>query len=361
MNVALVYDRVNKWGGAERVLLALHALFPNAPLYTSVYNPDSTPWAKDFDIRTSFLQKYPYAKTAHEKYAGLMPLAFENFCFDAYDAVISITSEAAKGIITKPKTMHICYCLTPTRYLWTGYEDYFRTDVIKTISYPAISYLRYWDIIAAKRPDVFIAISHEVQRRIRTYYSRESDVIYPPSGLIGGAHGEAAQGDYFLVVSRLVPYKRIDLAVRACTARHIPLKIVGIGSELAYLKSIAGPSVEFLGNLTDDELIRYYRGCRALLFPGTEDFGIVIVEAQQYGKPVIAYRNGGAIETIMEGKTGLFFDNQDSNSLMEAIRIFGTMSFNSTTCQKHAAKFSNDRFQAEFMKTIDKHMKNRDH
>src|SRR3989338_8390229 len=191
MKVALVYDRVNKWGGAERVLLALHELFPDAPLYTSVYDRKKASWADVFDpsagsgqgIKTSFLQKIPFS-TRHELFAALMPLAFESFSFDEYDLVISVTSEAAKGIITKPKTMHICYCLTPTRYLWSGYNDYFKNPYFRFISKPLVSYLRFWDKIAAQRPDAYIAISKEVQGRIKKYYGRESTVIYPSVTLV---------------------------------------------------------------------------------------------------------------------------------------------------------------------------------
>lgn len=180
MKVALVYDRVNKWGGAERVLLALHELFPNAPLYTSVYHAQKAEWADVFDIRTSFLQKFPKASSRHEVYALFMPFAFKNFSFDEYDLVISVTSDAAKGIVTKPKTKHICYCLTPTRYLWSGYDDYFSNPFFKLLSLPAVHYLRQWDKGASKKPDYFIAISKEVQKRIKKYYGRDSKVIYPP-------------------------------------------------------------------------------------------------------------------------------------------------------------------------------------
>lgn len=182
MRVAIVYDRVNKWGGAERVLLTLHEMFPSAPLYTSVYNPNSAAWAKVFPkIYTSFLQNFPLAKSSHELYAVLMPLAFESFDFDKYDLVVSVTSEAAKGIITKPGTKHICYMLTPTRYLWSGYEVYFKNPILKFISKPVINYLRSWDKVAASRPDEIIAISTEVQKRIKKYYNRESKIIFPPA------------------------------------------------------------------------------------------------------------------------------------------------------------------------------------
>src|SRR3989338_4440016 len=180
MKVALVYDRVNKWGGAERVLLALHKIFPDAPLYTSVYDNDKAPWAKVFKIKTSFLQNFPFASQNHEFYAPLMPLVFESFSFDEYDLVISVTSEAAKGILTKPQTKHICYCLTPTRYLWSGYEDYFKNPILRFISKQVVFYLRFWDKIASQRPDVLIAISKEVQKRIKKYYDRDSSIIYPP-------------------------------------------------------------------------------------------------------------------------------------------------------------------------------------
>ena len=180
MKIALVYDRVNKWGGAERVLLAFHKIFPKSDLYTSVYNREKASWAKVFNVKTSFLQDFPYAKTSHQFYATLMPIAFESLNLDGYDLVISVTSEAAKGIITKPETLHICYCLTPTRYLWSGYKDYFKNPLLRFFSKPAVFYLRTWDKIAANRPDEYIAISGDVQDRIKRYYGRNSKIIYPP-------------------------------------------------------------------------------------------------------------------------------------------------------------------------------------
>jgi glycosyltransferase involved in cell wall biosynthesis len=281
MKTALVYDRVNKWGGAERVLLALHKIFSEAPLYTSVYNKEKAPWADVFDIRTSFLQNFPKAQTSHELYAVLMPMAFESFNFDEYDLVISVTSEAAKGIITKPKTLHVCYCLTPTRYLWSGYNDYFRSSLFKLLSKPAVTYLRSWDKIAAQRPDEYIAISGEVQDRIKRYYNRESEIIYPPLQLKSQISNLKSQNDYFLVVSRLTNfYKRVDIAIKACNDLKLPLKIVGEGADAENLKSLAGPTVEFLGNLSDFQLSNYYKNCKALIFPGREDFGLVMAEAQ---------------------------------------------------------------------------------
>lgn len=353
MRVALVYDRVNKWGGAERILLALHELFPDAPLYTSVYDKEHAKWANVFDVRTSFLQKIPFAKSAHEYFALCMPLAFESFSFDEYDLVISITSEAGKGIITKPGTRHICYCLTPTRYLWSGFHEYFANRVFRFITSPVVSYLRAFDKVASNRPDAFIAISKEVQKRISMYYGKKSKIVYPPLAIYEGKNMTKKQvKPYFLVVSRLVTYKRVDLAIKACNELNLPLKIIGTGMEFRKLKLIAGANVEFLGSLTDEEVVEYYKGCQALLFPGIEDFGLTIVEAQQYGKPVIAYRGGGALETIVEGKTGLFFYPQTIKSLVYTLKRFKRRKFDPKVCVVQAEHFSKAHFQEAFLKEV---------
>jgi glycosyltransferase involved in cell wall biosynthesis len=369
MKVALVYDKINKWGGAERILLALHKLFPDAPLYTSIYDKKNAPWAKVFNIKTSFLQHFPFAKH-HEIYVLLMPLAFESFNFDQYDLVISVTSEAAKGIITKPRTRHICYCLTPTRYLWSGYKEYFKNPILRFLSFPAVLYLKFWDKIAAQRPDEFIAISKEVQKRIKKYYNRDSEIIYPSLSLSNrgpvesnpsrqGSHSLHAVGNpssfvtpYFLIVSRLVPYKKIDLAVKTFNKLKLSLKIIGKGSQMKKLKQMAGPTVEFLGYLTDKELVEYYSGCRALVFPGFEDLGLTILEAQSFGKPVIAFRAGGAIETIVEKKTGIFFDKQSVESLEKSIGQFGILKFDPWDCIRQAERFGFEKFKSMFTNRI---------
>lgn len=376
MKVALVYDRVNKWGGAERVLLMLHELFPDAPLYTSVYNPVNASWAKVFDIRTSFLQKLPKASSSHELYASLMPFAFESFSFDKYDLVISVTSEAAKGIITKPGTIHICYCLTPTRYLWSGYGDYFNNNIFRVLSFPLVYYLRKWDKVASKRPDFYIAISKEVQKRIKKYYERESKVIYPPLSfgnsqlLIGNAArignvklntsddtscanvNPITKNEYFLIVSRLVPYKKIDIAIKAFNKLKMPLKIIGTGSQESYLKKIAGPAIEFLGNLTDYDLVEYYKSCSALIFPSNEDFGLVAIEAQGLGKPVIAFKDGGALETVVEGKTGEFFYPQTEEAIIKVIQNFDSAKYDIKLCIKQADKFNRKIFKKQLVEFI---------
>lgn len=369
MKVALVYDRVNKWGGAERLLLALHKLFPSAPLYTSIYNKKTASWAKDFTIISSFLQKLPWVSSSHELLAPLMPIAFESFSFDEYDLVISVTSEAAKGIRTKSTTKHICYCLTPTRYLWSGYKEYFKNDIFRFLSKPIVSYLQEWDIVAAQRPDTFIAISKEVQKRIKKYYGRDSELVYPPvetafSSLassvqltnkkLNATKLDAKRSSYFLIVSRLVPYKRIDIAINACNQLNLPLKIIGTGSSERYLKSIAGPTIEFLGNLTDSELVGYYKNCQALIFPGNEDFGLTVLEAQSFGKAVIALKAGGTLETVVEGKTGIFFYPQKTYALIEALKKFKNIRFSQSDCIRQAEKFSEEKFDREFLKTIEK-------
>lgn len=356
MKVAIVYDRVNKWGGAERILLTLKKIFPYADLYTSVLNKDKAPWVKKFrKIRASFLQNFPLSNY-HQLYATLMPLAFESFNFDSYDLVISVTSEAAKGIITKTKTKHICICLTPTRYLWSGYNHYFRNPLLRFISKPIISYLRNWDKIASQRPDLYIAISEEVRKRIKKYYARDSKVIYPPIMLATSNQQLAARKldakGYFLVVSRLVPYKRIDLAIRACNKLKLPLKIVGIGSQEWFLKLISGSTVQFLDRVSDEKLIDLYRNCNALIFSGIEDFGLSMAEAQSLGAPVIAFRKGGALEIVKEGKTGEFFNEQNPDSLIKVLEKWDNKRYNYNSCVENAEKFSFANFKQEFLKEL---------
>jgi glycosyltransferase involved in cell wall biosynthesis len=350
--VAIVYDRVNKWGGAERVLLALHEIFPDAPLYTSVYDQKKASWANVFPkVITSFLQNFPFARSNHEFLAPLMPLAFESFDFSGFDLVISVTSEAAKGIITKPGTRHICYCLTPTRYLWSHYDEYFKRSSFKGITKPIINYLRKWDKIAANRPDIMIAISTEVKSRIKEYYNRDSKIVFPPVEIDKSKNQKIndkwklESGKYFLVVSRLVKYKKVDLAIHAFNKLNYPLKIVGTGREWEKLKRKAKRNIEFVGLVGDDKLPEYYQGAKALIMPQEEDFGIVAVEAQANGVPVIAYKKGGALDTVIDGKTGVFFDTQSTESLVSAIIRFEKMQFVVDNLYTSAKRFSKENFQ----------------
>ncbi|HUS59878.1 MAG TPA: glycosyltransferase [Nevskiaceae bacterium] len=358
MKVALVYDRVNKWGGAERVLLALHQIWPEAPLFTAVYNPKTALWAKKFRVIPSFLNKLPLAKKHHEIYPWLTPLAFESFNFDppagGYDVVISVTSAEAKGIVTKPQTLHFCYCLTPTRYLWSDYEDYFQNKTLRFLTKPIVAYLRRWDKIASQRPDVYLAISKNVQKRIKKYYRRDSKVIYPPVETEKWRPGiDGKPADFFLVVSRLVAYKKVDLVVRVFNQLGLPLKIVGVGQQAKKLKKMAKKNVQFLGQLTDAQLLGYYQKCRAVIFPQVEDFGLVPLEAQSCGRPVIAYRNGGVLETVIEGKTGLFFEKQSEKELIGAIKKFKNLKFDPKECRTNALRFSQEEFVKRMKRLVE--------
>ncbi len=359
MKVALVYDHINKFGGAERILLALHELFPEAPLYTLVYDAKKAEWAKCFNIQTSFVQKIPFAKSYHEFFPVLPVFAMENFRFNEYDAVISITSAEAKGIITSPDTFHFCYCLTPTRYLWSHYQQYFSNRLLKFISPPIVSWLRVWDIVAAQRPDVMVGISETVRERIRKYYRTEAKVIYPPVDIrklsaVSKQPTELRNPSFFLIVSRLVRYKRIDIAVEACNQLKLPLIIIGSGFERGALEIIAGPTVKLLGNLTEDELIGYYQNCRALIFSQEEDFGITAVEALACGKPVIAFGKGGVKEIVKPGVTGELFPDQTSEALIKILRNFQEQKYSAKFCRQGAEKFSKERFKKEFYKIFEK-------
>jgi glycosyltransferase involved in cell wall biosynthesis len=361
MKIALVYDRVNKIGGAERVLQAIHEIWPKAPLYTSVYYSPGAPWAEDFKVIPSFLNKWPLAKKHHELYPWLTPLAFESFDFNDFDLVISITSAEAKGIITKPGTKHLCYCLTPTRYLWSGFNDYFSTKSLKWLFGPIVDFMKGWDRVASQRPDKYIAISKEVQGRIKKYYHRESTIIYPPVDTEKFyPSGRKSKGDYFLVVSRLVSYKKINLVIQAFNQLKMPLKIIGTGVEENHLKEMAKGNIEFLGELTDQELLSYYQNCRALIFPTHEDFGLVPLEVQACGRPVIAFAEGGALETVIEGKTGTFFKPQKAKALVEKIKIFKENNYKPEDCRTNAEKFGKIIFKQDFKKTVEKLIKQLD-
>lgn len=371
MKVALVYDRVNKIGGAERILEALHQIWPEAPLYSAVYDQKKAGWAKNFAIKTSFLQKFPLAKNHHELYPWLTPLAFESFSFDGYDLVISVTSAEAKGIITKPETFHLCYCLTPTRYLWVQEKTYlenpgfgFLNPLARLTFKLNKSWLKKWDQVAASRPDSYLSISKLVKKRLKKYYHQDSQVIYPPvdtkKSQISNRKTQNLNKPYFLLVSRLVAYKRVDLAIEAFNKMNLELKIVGTGSLERDLKRKAKKNISFLGQLTDAELFGYYHHCRALVMPQEEDFGLVALEAQTCGRPVISYKASGASEVIEEGKTGEFFLKQDADSLIKVIKNFKEDKYQPTDCQKNAQKYSLENFKTKIKKFIKSKQKERD-
>ena len=359
MKVAVVYDRVNKIGGAERVLTSLGEIFPKSTLFTSIYNKDKTPWTKNFKVQTSFIQKIPFLNSRHELIPYLMPLAFESFSFDGYDLVISVTSEASKGVIVSSAIPHVCICLTPTRYLWSGYKEYFKNPILKYGTMPIVWYLKKWDLLASTRPDAYIAISETVKRRIKKYYKRDSTVIYPPSDLLFKKSGlksqKPSEKNYFLVVSRLVEYKKVDIAVKACTKLKLPLVVIGEGDSKEKLEAISGDTIVFKNKVSDSQLIAYYKNCRALLFPGEEDFGITMVEVQSAGKPVIAYKAGGALEIVRQGVTGIFFEKQSVASLSKVLIKFKDSRYNSKDCRKNAQRFSEKKFKGELLDFLSGH------
>lgn len=351
MKIALVYDRANKIGGAERILLALHELYPDAPLYTLVHDSVRAPWTRGFQIITSFLNTIPFARRFHEFFPVLPLFAFERFDFSAFDIVISVTSTEAKGIITGPRTLHICYLLTPTRFLWSHFDEYFHHPLFRAIALPAASILRICDYFAAQRADHLIAISKLVQRRIKKYYRRESEVIYPPGPVFITQHRELPakdKGNYYLIVSRLVRYKKIDLAIEACNKLKLPLIIVGDGLDKKRLEKLSGPTVAFLGTLTDQELSHYYQECRALLMPQAEDFGLVAIEALTYGSPVISYRESGTREVVIPGKSGELFFPQTATALEAVLEKFDGNAYSRVFCQQSVARFASVRFKKEF-------------
>lgn len=351
LRIALVYDRVNKWGGAERVLLALHEIWPDAPLYTAVYDPDRASWANVFTVKPSFMQYVPFAKSHHEWFPWLTPLAFESFIFDDYDVVISVTSAEAKYVITKPHTLHICYCLTPTRYLWSGNDVYTKSSRILRKLTPR---LRRWDIVGSSRPDYYIAISERVKARIKKYYGRNVEaVIYPPIN-IQNIQGQALK-NYFLVVSRLVSYKRIDLIIEAFNQLRLPLVIIGAGYEEKLLRSLASDTIHFVSShLTDEQLAAYYGSCRAFLSAADEDFGISMGEAQAAGKPVIAYAQSGASEIVRDGETGILFSEQSKQSIIDAVKKLQKKTIRAGDCQENSRRFAKELFAKEMKALVDK-------
>ena len=366
LRVAIVQYWMNGYGGAERVLEALAEIFPNADLYAPVASKEGVPSKlRGMVLKTSFLSRIPGVKRWHRHFLPLYPYALEQFDLSRYDLVISSESGPAKGIVTSPGTCHICYCHTPMRYIWDMYHEYRKTmnPVTRAAFSASAHYMRLWDVSTAARVDYFVANSRYIASRIWKYYRRESAVIHPPVDVAAGYISPVTE-DYYLVVSRLVPYKRVELAIEACNRLGRRLRIVGIGPELKRLRKIAGPMVEFVGKLEQSVLGETYARCRALLFPAEEDFGIVPVEAQSFGRPVIAFARGGALETVnglasdseqdATQATGVFFDEQSPEALAQAMMRFEAMEskFCPEVIRTQAQQFGVDRFNAEFTEFV---------
>jgi glycosyltransferase involved in cell wall biosynthesis len=355
LKVALVHDWLNQMGGAEDVLEKLAFMYPDAPVYTSMYWPTGVSAAYgEWDIRTTWLDKVPGIKRHHQLFLPLYPLAFESLDLSGYDVVLTNKSGFCHGVITPPETLHICYCLTPTRYVWR-YHDYARQEAIGSLSraflQPLLCRLRMWDRLAADRVDRFVAISTEVQRRIEKYYRRDSVVVYPPVDTHRFTPAPT-HDDYFLIVGRLVPYKRVDLAVEACARLGLPLKVGGVGRDLDRLKAMAGPTIEFLGYVPEDELGDLLAHCKAFLFPGAEDFGIAPIQAMAAGRPAIAYAYGGALDTVIEGVSGMLFQEQTVESLSGALESFQADCYDPHTIRRHAEQFDTAVFAAQMGEVV---------
>jgi len=357
MKIAIIHYWLVSMRGGEKVLEALCELYPEADIYTNaLWEEKISDRVKSHRIFTTFVNVLPRAKFWYQRYLFLMPLALEQLDLREYDLVISSESGPAKGVITRPDALHVCYCHSPMRYIWDLYPDYLKGKgfVTKNIMKLAFHYLRIWDVTSAARVDYFIANSNYVASRIKKYYRRESEVIYPPVEVERIAVSQKS-GDYYLWVGQLVQYKRPDIAIEAFNRNGKKLIVIGEGEEGKRLKAIAHANILFLGKVADDELHTQMEGCKALIFPGIEDFGIVPVEAMAAGKPVIAFNRGGASETVIDGQTGILFDAQSPEALNKAIELFERKIalFDRARIRAHAISFS----KAIFMAKIDAEVK----
>lgn len=363
MKVAIVHDWLTGMRGGERCLEVFCEIFPQATLYTLVYIPGSvSSLIEQMPIKTSFIQTLPFGKRSYRNYLPLFPMAIERFNLKGYDLILSCSHCVAKGIISPPNTLHISYVLTPMRYAWDMYGEYFGENRNRIIPF-FIHYLRMWDVTSSLRVDHFLCISEYVANRIKKFYRREAEVIYPPVS-INRFRLQDKKEDFFLIVSSFAPYKRIDLAVEAFNRLGYSLKIIGSGPKEKRLKSMARSNVEFLGWQPDELVADCYSKCRALIFPGEEDFGIVPLEAMASGRPVIAYGRGGVLESIVsydqqdkvegEAPTGLFFQEQNVDSLIDAVERFSHIEreFDPLAIRKHSLQWDREIFKETIKKNI---------
>jgi glycosyltransferase involved in cell wall biosynthesis len=352
MKTAIVHDWLTVLGGADLVVRIIHDIFPSAPIFTFVYNPDNMPDSfREIDIRTSFVQKLPFAKTRYRSYLPLFPVAVEQFDLSEFDLVISSSHCCAHGALSHAEALHLCYCYTPMRYAWDLYHSYAQSlgKLSRIAAAPLLSFIRHWDFAAAQRVDKFVAISRAVRTRIRKRYRREADIIHPPvdTDSFRPVHPDDVD-DYFFIMSRHVPYKKVDLAIRAFNTLKLPLVVAGDGPQTGYLKSIAGPTVKMLGRVPDSEARRLMARCKAFIFPQEEDFGLTPVEAQAAGRPVIAYGKAGALDTVIDGVTGTFFHEQTPEALADTVASFRAEDFDPRTARRNAESFSIPEFKKAF-------------
>lgn len=358
MRIALVHDYLSQDGGAERVLRAFRELWPTAPIFVLFHDRKKFPEFPEELIHESYLGHLPFVSNKLQWYLPLMPGATERHNLKNFDIVLSSTSAFAKGILTSPETLHISYCHTPTRYLWSDTHTYLAdlpyNRFVKMFLPRLISQLRLWDKMSTDRVDHFIANSRTVQNRIQKYYRRDSTVIHPPVDL-NKFYISKNVDDYFVAGGRLVPYKNLDLVIRTFNRLRLPLKIFGVGPEAARLKMIAKDNIEFLGKISDDQKARLLSSAAAFIHPQLEDFGITPLEAMASGRPVIAFAEGGATETVLPGETGIFFKEQTWESLYDAVSHFDSQSWDSERIREHAGKFRTENFKSQMRDYVDHH------
>lgn len=357
MRVAFVHDYLTQFGGAERVLLEMRQLYPKAPVFTSIFAPDVFGRAfEGVDVRTTPLQRFPGAGRYFRALLPLYPYAFESLDLSDFDLVVSSTTSFAKGVLVDPGALHICYMNTPTRFLWRqdGYAEEVVPWPVRPLFAATVPYLRRWDLAASGRPHRIIANSANVAARIRSIYGRESDVLHCPAALDGFAPS-ADFDDAYVVASRLLKYKRIDLAIEACNAIGASLVVMGEGPDERRLRKLAGPTIRFAGRVDDRERRRLFARARAVIVPGVEDFGLVPIEAAASGRPTVAFAAGGALETVVEGETGIFFREPTADALAAALRLLSPHSFDRSTLVAHAQLFSPERFRRGLSTLIDRY------
>lgn len=362
MKVAIVHYWFVAQRGGEKVVQELCDLFPAADIFTLVLDRDSLPPAlAGRKITTSFINALPFAKRWYKNYLPLMPLALEQFDLRDYDLVLSSESGPAKGVLTSPRTLHICYCHTPMRYVWDMYHEYMAMSgpVKRVLMAPLLHYLRLWDRLSADRVDCFVANSANVAWRIEKHYRRVAEIVHPPVDTDAFCIADEI-GDFYLMAGQLVGYKRVDLVVRAFSRSGRHLIVIGDGEQMPLLRKIAGANVTLMGWQPEDVLRDKYARCRALIFPGEEDFGIVPLEAMASGRPVIAYARGGALETVIDGKTGIFFHEQTEDAILNVVARFEGMEsvFFPEEIRRHALKFGRERFRNEIASIVESRLKN---
>ncbi|MFC1643640.1 glycosyltransferase [Chlamydiota bacterium] len=354
IKVALVHDWLNGMRGGEKCLEQICQWFPDAPIYTLICDKDKlSSIIQGRKIITSKIQKYPFWRKKYRYYLPFFSGAIEKFDFSEYDIVISTSHCVAKSAITKKETCHLCYCFTPMRYVWQFHNEYFKKGFKSIMIKRLLNRLRKWDLETSNRVDYFAAISENVRTRIKQFYKRDSEIIYPPCDTeFFNIIDNFKKDEFYLIVSALVPYKRIDLAIEAFNKLNRPLKIIGGGTDISSLKKIAGNNIEFLGWQPSEVIREYYNKARAVIFPGEEDLGIVPIEAQACGTPVIAYGKGGVLETVIEEKTGLFFCEQEADKIVDIVNEFEKLSFNRHDLRENALNFSKDIFEKRMKEFI---------